>query len=158
MIATTVPATTVPTVYVRIVASAPLYGATCDRCPHWHGLITTDQEAHVLDVQDHARKHPDPMEGRPWTPGSVAPRRVTRGVEVGRVPVYGVHCDECHPGYHGRGSADRDQVARYVALHEAVHEASQRLRAGLSYEAIAAHRAAVQADPGRWGAYRSTPW
>jgi hypothetical protein len=152
----TTTATAAPTVYVRIAATTPLYGATCDRCPHWLGLVTTDRDAHMWDVQLHAAKHPDPTAGARWTPDSVAPRPATRGEEVGQVPVYNVQCDEC-PDYHGRGGTDRGQVAEYVALHEAVHTAHRRMRSELSYEAIAAHRAAVQADPGRWAHHR-TRW
>ncbi|MFJ8388530.1 hypothetical protein ACIQ9Q_29215 [Streptomyces sp. NPDC094438] len=142
-------ATAAPTAYVRIIATTPLYGATCDRCPHWLGQVTTDQDAHMWDVRSHAATHPDPTAGARWKPGSVAPRPATRGKEVGQVPIYAVHCDEC-PGYHGRGSTDRDQAAGYLALHEAVHAAHQRMRREPSRETVAAHRAAAQADPGWW--------
>ncbi|RPK32376.1 hypothetical protein EES39_38480 [Streptomyces sp. ADI92-24] len=143
-------ATTAPAVHVRTTATTPLYGATCDRCPSWVGEVTADREAHMWDVRIHAAKHPDPAAGARWTPGSVAPRPATRGQEVGEVPVYRVVCDEC-PGYEGAGRTDRDRVAAYAELHQDVHTAYQRMRAeSFNPQAIAAHRAAVRADPGRW--------
>ncbi|KUF20159.1 hypothetical protein [Streptomyces silvensis] len=141
---------TAPAVYLRIVGSTPLYGATCDRCPHWTGQVTADLDAHKWDVWAHAATHPDPAAGARWKPGAPPYRPATRGQEVGSVPIYGVHCAEC-PNYQGRGSEDRDRVAQYVALHEAVHAACARLMAERSIEAVRAHQAAVQADPGRFG-------
>ncbi|MGW5049432.1 hypothetical protein [Streptomyces griseoluteus] len=143
-------ATATPAIHVREVATTPLYGATCDRCPSWAGKVTDDRDAHMWDVRMHAAEHPDPNAGAPWTPGSVAPRPATRGHEIGEVPIYRVICDEC-PRYAGGGGTDRDRVTAYAELHRNVHTAYQRMRAqSFSSEAIAAHRAAVQADPGRW--------
>ncbi|MEU6618565.1 hypothetical protein [Streptomyces parvus] len=142
--------TTTPNIHIRPIATVPLYGGTCDLCPSWVGERTDDLDAHMEDVRAHARMHPNPTAGAPWTPGSVAPRPVTRGVEVGTALIYGVICDEC-PRYEGPASADRHRVDEYAELHRATHTAHQRLRAkGYSSQAIAAHRAAVQADPGRW--------
>jgi hypothetical protein len=134
-------------VYGRIVDTTPLYHAVCDRCPKWLGPVTADLDQHVRDVRQHAAQHPAPPAR--WIPGSTAPRRATRGEEVGRVPLYRVICDDC-PRYAGRGDTDRDQLARYIALHVAVHEAHHRVITEGSIEAVRVHQAAVDADPGRW--------
>lgn len=143
-------ATTAPqfAVYGRIVGTTPLYHAVCDHCPQWLGPVTDDLDQHVWDVRRHAAQHPAPRARARWRPGSTAPRRATRGEEVGQVPIYRVVCDEC-PSYTGRGGTDREQLARYIALHIAVHEARDQVLAEGSIEAVRAHQAAVEADPGR---------
>lgn len=142
--------TAAPAVHVRPIAKTPLYGGTCDLCPSWVGERTDDLDAHMWDVRMHARMHPDPTAGAPWEPGSVASRPVTRGREVGTALLYGVICDEC-PRYEGPASTDRHRADGYAKLHRNVHTAYLRMRAEFfSSQAIADHRAAVQADPGRW--------
>ncbi|MFJ5645891.1 hypothetical protein [Streptomyces sp. NPDC093223] len=136
-------------VYGRIVDTTPLYHAVCDRCPKWLGPVTDDLAQHVWDVRQHAATHPAPPAPARWIPGSAAPRRDTRGEEVGQVPVYRVFCDECGPRYTGAGGTDRDQLARYIALHVAVHQAAYRVTTEGSVEAVRAHQAAAEADPGR---------
>ncbi|MFE5867006.1 hypothetical protein ACFQ77_41595 [Streptomyces virginiae] len=149
--------TATTTIHVRAVAATPLYGATCDLCPSWSGQVTEDLDAHMWDVRMHAARHPDPNAGALWTPGSIAPLPPTRGQEVGEVPVYRVICDEC-PGYEGAGGTDHGRVTAYAELHQTVHTAYQRMRAEyFASPTIADHRAAVQADPGRWGHLR-TRW
>ncbi|MFH9439166.1 hypothetical protein [Streptomyces rochei] len=139
-------------VYGRIVDTTPLYHAVCDHCPQWLGPVTADLDQHVRDVRQHAAQHPAPFAGARWVPGSIAPRRATRGEEVGRVPVYRVFCDEC-PQYTGWSGTDREEVARYVALHVAVHEARYRVVTEGTIQAVRAHQAAVDADPGRWARF-----
>ncbi|QNS09502.1 hypothetical protein [Streptomyces xanthii] len=146
MTTSTVPAFAV---YGRIVDTAPLYHVVCDHCPQWLGPVTDDFEQHAWDVRRHAAQHPAPSAGTRWIPGSTAPRRATRGEEVGRVPVYRVICDEC-PRYMGRGGTDREKLTQYIALHVAVHEAHYRVVTEGTIEAVRAHQAAVEADPGHW--------
>ncbi|MFD8387387.1 hypothetical protein ACFV2X_54475 [Streptomyces sp. NPDC059679] len=136
-------------VYGRIIDTTPLYHAVCDHCPQWLGPVTADLAQHVWDVRQHAAKHPAPPAPVRWISGSVAPRRATRSEEVGQVPVYRVICDECGPRYTSVGGTDRDQLAQYIALHTAVHEAAHRVATEGSIEAVRAHQAAVEADPGR---------
>ncbi|MEU9482013.1 hypothetical protein [Streptomyces sp. NPDC048191] len=145
------PTSAAPTfaVYARIVDTTPLYHVVCDHCPQWLGPVTDDFEQHVWDVRQHAAQHPAPPAHAWWLPGSTAPRRATRGEEVGQVPVYRVICDEC-PRYMGRGGTDREKLARYIALHVAVHEAHYRVVTEGTIEAVRAHQAAVEADPGHW--------
>ncbi|MDW8804329.1 hypothetical protein P1P68_05870 [Streptomyces scabiei] len=137
-------------VYGRIVDTTPLYLAVCDHCPQWLGPVTDDLDQHVRDVRQHAATHPAPSAPVRWLPGSTAPRRATRGIEVGRVPVYRVICDECGPRYAGMGGTDRERLTQYIALHTAVHEAAYRVTTEGSIEAVRAHQAAVEADPSRW--------
>lgn len=134
-------------VYGHIVATTPLYQAVCDHCPLWLGPVTDCLDRHVQDVRSHAAQHPVPPAR--WISGMAAPRRATRGVEVGRVPVWRVICDEC-PRYVGVGGTDREQVLCNIALHVAVHEAHRRLVTEGTIEARRAHQAAVEADPGHW--------
>ncbi|MER7223407.1 hypothetical protein [Streptomyces rubradiris] len=135
--------------YGRIVDSTPLYHVVCDRCPQWLGPVTANFEEHVRDLRKHRAQHPEPFAGARLIPGSPARRRATRSVEVGRVPVYGVICDECGPHYVGVVGTDREQLSRNIALHVAVHEAHNRVVTEGSMEAVRAHQAAVEADPGR---------
>ncbi|GHI98119.1 hypothetical protein [Streptomyces olivaceus] len=136
-------------VYGRIIDTTPLYQVVCDHCPRWLGPVTDDLDQHVRDARHHAAQHPAPPTHAWWLSGSPPPRRPSRGEEVGQVPIYRVICDEC-PRYTGGGCTDREQLARYIALHVAVHETNHRVLTEGSVGSVRAHQAAVEADPGRW--------
>ncbi|MBG0818300.1 hypothetical protein [Planomonospora sp. ID82291] len=81
---------------------------------------------------------------------------VVRGVYATDVPVYRVVCDECET-YVGPVTLDMDEHVRDVRAHERVHDAWADWRAYMSVETLRAHRAAQQADRGRYDHLRPRP-